>query len=80
MQDALGDYSQIEAVSGLLKEDLSLKDSEKLYDAYSALNIEGIKSWEDFILLNYDQRKLYLEFFRRYGPSYLIISYRFAWR
>lgn len=44
-----------------LKEDMEIEDVNSLYKAFWENNEENIMAWNNFIQLNYDERKAYLE-------------------
>ena len=53
-------YERMLTSSKTLSENMSLDEAETFYDTYWNAGIKNIMAWEDFILLDYDARKSYI--------------------
>lgn len=55
------DYQKMLTSAETFSEDMSLDEASQFYDTYWNAGIENIMAWEDFLLLDYEERKAYID-------------------
>lgn len=55
------DYQKMLAGAETFSDDMSLDEASQFYDTYWNAGIENIMAWEDFLLLDYEERKAYID-------------------